>query len=149
MSLLTTSLLTQKSKPAATVRVEFMPGRIAEMPAGALTKPPKFVICRLVRQANGSYVTVPVEWSPVVRMTRELHRDLGLPCSYRTLYKLVKSGLVAGLLPSPYVLMIDIASLIDHFEATRIDPDRPKFWTRQRIESFRNAEGPLTDLGDD
>lgn len=135
--------------PTESVKVEFMPGRIAEMPAHLMQAPPKFVICRLVKQPNGMYATVPVEWSPMVRMSRDLHRDLGLPCSYRTLYKLVKAGFVAGSLPSPWVLMIDLASLIEHFEATQVDPDGKKFWTQKRIAAFREAEGALTDTGEE
>ncbi len=135
--------------PIESVKVEFMPGRVAEMPAHLLQAPPKFVMCRLVKQPNGMYAPVPIEWSPMVRMSRDLHRDLGLPCSYRTLYKLVKAGFVAGSLPSPWVLMIDLASLIEHFEATQVDPDGPKFWTRERIAAFREAEGALTDTGEE
>lgn len=135
--------------PTESVKVEFMPGRVAEMPAHLLQAPPKYVICKLVKQANGMYATVPVEWSPMVRMSRDLHRELGLPCSYRTLYKLVKAGFVAGSLPSPWVLMIDVASLIEHFQRTQVNPDEPRFWTAARIADFREAEGALTDTGDE
>lgn len=139
----------QAKTPIESVKVEFMPGRIAEMPAHLLQAPPKFVICKLVRQPSGLYATVPVEWSPMVRMSRDLHRDLGLPCSYRTLYKLVKGGFVTGVMPTPWLLMIDLASLIDHFEATKLDPDGLKFWTQKRITAFREAEGALTDTGEE
>lgn len=141
---------TSKAKtPTESVKVEFMPGRVAEMPAHLLQAPPKFVICRLVKQPNGMCATVPVEWGPMVRMSRDLHRDLGLPCSHQTLYKLVKAGFVRGCMPSPWVLMIDLASLIEHFEATIVNPEGPKFWTSQRIADFREAEGALTDVGRD
>lgn len=141
-----TKALPQKT-PIESVKVEFMPGRVAEMPAHLLQAPPKYVICRLVKQPNGMYAPVPMEWSPMVRMSRELHRELGLPCSHQTLYKLVKAGFVRGSLPSPWVLMIDVASLIEHFEATIVNPDAPKFWTAQKIADFREAEGALTDTG--
>ena len=135
--------------PTESVKVEFMPGRVTEMPAHLLQAPPKFVICRLVKQPNGMYATVPVEWGPMVRMSRTLHRELGLPCSFQTLYKLVKAGFVKGRLPTPWVLLIDLASLIDHFQATEVNPDTPTFWTKQRISDFREAEGALTDKGKD
>jgi hypothetical protein len=135
--------------PTESVKVEFMPGRVAEMPAHLLQATPKYVICKLVRQANGMYAPVPMEWGPMVRMTRRLLEDLGLPCSYQTLYKLVKGGFVKGCLPSPWVLMIDVASLIGHFNATRVNPEGPMFWTARKIADFREAEGALTDKMDE
>lgn len=103
------------------------------------------VICKLVRQPNGMYATVPIEWGPMVRMTRTLHHDLGLPCSFITIYKLVKSGLVKGLLPAPKTLLIDLASLVEHFKRTTVNPDGPRFWTAERTEAFRAAVGPMEE----
>jgi hypothetical protein len=135
--------------PTESVKVEFMPGRVAEMPAHLLQAPPKYVICKLVRQANGMPAMVPMQWSPMVRMTRRLLDDLGLPCSYQTLYKLVKAGFVGASMPSPGVLMIDLASLIEHFNATRVNPEGPIFWTARKIAEFREAAGALTDKMDE
>lgn len=129
--------------PTESVKVEFMPGRIAEMPKHLMQAPPKYVICKMVKQPSGLYALVPFDWSPMVRMTRELCLQMGLPCSYRILYKLVKGGFVQGLMPTPRLLMIDLASLVDHFQRTRIDAEGERFWTTTRTATFREAEGPV------
>lgn len=131
--------------PTESVLVEFMPGRTCSMPVALLQEPAKMVICRLVKQPNGLYGMVPIEWGPMVRMTRTLHQELGLPCSFITIYKLVKSGIVKGRLPAPKTLMIDLASLAEHFRRTTISPDRPRFWTRELTEAFRQAAGPMEE----
>lgn len=128
--------------------VEFMPGRVVQMPESALKAPPTVVLCRLARQPNGLYAPVPIEWGPQVRMTRSLHEQLGLPCSFMTLRKLILSEMVTGRIIAPGTLSVDLGSLIDHFEATRVSWDKPRFWTAERIARFRQAEGAAKDVGE-
>jgi len=132
-----------RKSPTESALVEFMPGRVAELPAELMREPAKMVICKLVKQGNGMYAPVPVEWGPMVRMSRKLHQELGLPCSFITIYKLVKAGLIVGRMPAPKTLLIDLASLVEHFQNTVVDPDKPRFWNDERTRKFREAEGPM------
>lgn len=130
------------------VVIEFMPGRRVTVPAANLQQPPTYCICKLVKQPNGMFATVPLEFGPQVRMTRSEHHRLGLPCSYTTLRKLVLAEFVEGHVITPDVITVDLRSLIEHFEATRVSSDRERFWTTERIERFRQANGGLRDVGD-
>jgi len=127
------------AKPGARVRVEFMPGRVAELPAFEVGGVPKYVMCRLAKQANGHFALVPETWHQMVRLTSTLHREMGLPCSYRTIYNLVKAGFVRGSLISTRTILVDLASLIEHFKRTELGEDKPAFWTRDRIDRYRYA----------
>lgn len=128
--------------------VEFMPGRRVAVPAALLAMPERYAVCKLVRQSNGMYAPVPIEFGPTVRMTRAQHEQLGLPCSYTTLRKLVLAEFVTGHVVTPDVITVDLRSLVEHFERTRVSYDRPKFWTPERVERFRQAEGGMRDAGD-
>lgn len=134
---------------SARVRVEFMPGRVAEVPPLEVAGVPKYVICRLAKQANGTYAMVPQTWHQMVRMTKKLHMELGLPCSYKTIYRLVKAGFVKGCLLTTNTLLLDLASLAEHLEKCEVSPEKKPFWTREREERFRWASSRVNGEPDE
>ena len=131
------------------VRVEFMPGRVTEVPAITVAGIPKFVMCRLAKQPNGTYAMIPEGWDQMVRMTRKLHAELGLHCSYRTIYSLVKSGFVRGSLLSPQTIMVDLGSLAEHIRRTELGEGKPTFWTKARIDRYRYSVAGADGASDD
>jgi len=126
-------------KTGPRVRVEFMPGRVAEVAAMQAHGTPKYVVCRLKAQANGTYAMIPETWNQMVRMTRELHAELGLPCSYQTIYKLVYAGFVRGCLLTHRTFLVDVASLAEHLKACEVQEGQEPFWNRARVERYRQA----------
>lgn len=121
------------------VAVEFMPGRVAEVAAMTVDGVPKYVMCKLVKQLNGTYALVPESWPQMVRMTRTLHEELGLQCSYRTLYQLVRAGFVRGSAMTPWCFMVDLASFAEHMTRCEVKDGEPSFWTKDRKERYRLA----------
>ena len=121
------------------VRVEFMPGRVAEVPAMTVAGLPKYVVCRLAKQSNGSYALIPESWHQMVPLTRTLHKELGLNCSYRTLYNLVRAGFVRGSMPTSGLTLIDLASVAEHLRNCEVSEDKPLFWTKDRKDRYRWA----------
>lgn len=138
---------TPKKNPR--VQVQFMPGRVADVGALESRGTPKYVVCRLKAQANGMYALIPETWNQMARMTRELHAELGLPCSYQTIYKLVYAGFVRGVLLTHRTFLVDLASLADHFKACEVTEGAEMFWTRPRVERYRNACRGLRFFGDE
>lgn len=131
------------------VQVEFMPGRVAEVAAMEVQRAPKYVVCRLKLQANGAYALIPETWNQMARMTRELHAELGLPCSHQTIYKLVYAGFVRGCLLTHRTFLVDLASLADHFKACEVGEGKEPFWTRPRMERYRQACRRFRSFGDE
>jgi len=121
------------------VAVEFMPGRVAEVPAFVIGAVPTYVVCRLQKLVNGSYALMPEKWSQMVRLTPRLHEELGLPCSYKALYYLARAGFVEARRVTPRCLMLDLVSVLNHFERCRVVEGEPSWWTAERVDTFRNA----------
>lgn len=140
---------TPPNKGGQRVRVQFMPGRVAEVAAMQVEGRPKYVVCRLKAQANGTYVMIPETWNQMARMTRELHAELGLPCSYQTIYKLVYAGFVRGCLMTHRTLLVDLASLAEHLKSCEVADGKEPFWSRARIERYRQACRRFRSLGDE
>lgn len=137
----------KKSSPR--VQVEFMPGRVTEVAAMEVDGIPKYVVCRLKLQANGTYAMIPETWNQMARMTRELHAELGLPCSHQTIYKLVYAGFVRGCLLTHRTFLVDLASLAEHFKACEVKEGEESFWTRSRMERYRQACRRFRSFGDE
>lgn len=121
------------------VQVEFLPGRVAELPAFEAAGVGRFVVCKLAKQADGRYALVPQEWSQFVRVTRHLCRDLGLPCSRRQLERLARAGFLESSQVTPRGLWVSLSSIIEHFHATRIVEGELSWWTRERKETYYYA----------
>lgn len=97
---------------------------------------PRFGICKMMRQQDGRYIPVVTHYSALVQVTPKTPEELGLRgMHWRALRRLVDSGLVRGMRPTPHVCLVDLASLVEHLEATR---DR-EFWTEERKEEFRTV----------
>lgn len=136
-------------KSSRRVQVEFMPGRVTEVAAMEVRGAPKYVICRLRLQPNGTYAMIPETWNQMARMTRELHAELGLPCSHQTIYKLVYAGFVRGHLLTHRTFLVDLASLAEHLQACEVGEGKEPFWTRARMERYRQACRRFRSFGDD
>lgn len=136
-------------KKSSRVQVQFMPGRVAEVAALESHGAPKYVVCRLRPQTNGTYAMIPETWNQMARMTRELHAELGLPCSYQTIYKLVYAGFVRGCLMTHRTLLVDLASLAEHLKSCEVADGKEPFWSRARIERYRQACRRFRSLGDE
>jgi hypothetical protein len=119
--------------------VEFLPGRKMEVPAYEVNGVPKYVMCRLARQANGTYALIPEAWNQMVRLTRNTTHKMGVPCGYTALYRLVKAGFVRGSLLTTHTILVDLGSVAEHIRATELGEDAPIFWTRDRIDRYRHA----------
>lgn len=119
--------------------VEFMPGRIAQVEVHAVNKMPKYALCRLVKTQAGSYLPVPQTWYGSVKLTETLHEELGLPCSYKTLYNLCIAGFILCTQPTPRAIYLDLASLMEHFRRTEVREGEPSWWTPERVRTYREA----------
>lgn len=64
-----------------------------------------------------------------------LAEHIGLDLSYNTILRLYKNDFIRGCQPVPGRILIDLASLVEHIEATK-DPD---FWTADRREQFKRV----------
>lgn len=127
-------------KPAATQLVEAAPG-VFVAPTVAPEDVPRYGICKLMRQPDGSYIPVLKQYSPHVRMDSNALGNAGLNAlSRRTLYRLIAAGFVAHSRPAPNLIMVDLASLAEHLEKTK----DPEFWTSARLEQFRRSEAKPT-----
>lgn len=132
--------------------VEYAPGQwCALLP---LEEIPRFGVVRFMRQGS--------EWKPVLQgWTRYIQlaqfrpqnqqraqweidagvppgglaEHIGLDLSYNTVLRLYKNDFVRGCQPVPGRILIDLASLVEHIEATK-DPD---FWTADRREQFKRV----------
>lgn len=121
------------------VQVEFLPGRVAELPAFEARGVAKYVVCKLARQPDGRYILVPQEWQQFVRVTDHLCQDLGLPCTQRQLARLARAGFLESSQVTPRGLWVSLTSILAHFEATRIIEDEPSWWTAERLETYYYA----------
>lgn len=130
---------TLRVEKGRTVQVEFLPGRVAELPAFEAAGIGRFVVCKLAKQADGRYALVPQQWHHFVRVTRHLCRDLGLPCSRRQLERLARAGFLESSQVTPRGLWVSLPSIIEHFHATRIVEGELGWWTRERRETYYYA----------
>lgn len=128
----------------STIEVEFAPGRRLTMDVH-VSGVPQFCLCRLSRQPNGTYIPVPVQWASMMRLGKNLATELGLPINEHTLRRLVKAGFVKGYVVAPSTTMVDLVSLYKHLQATRTDLDQPCFWTRENLQRWQEACGPLKE----
>lgn len=127
-------------KQADTELVEAAPG-VYVAPSVAPEDVPRYGICHLKRQADGSYIPVMKQFARHSRMAADLPERLGLEgLSTRTLYRLIAAGFIAHRRPAPNVILVDLASLAKHLEECA-DPD---FWTPRRIALFRSSEARPT-----
>lgn len=127
-------------KKAATKLVEAAPG-VFVTPTVAPEDVPRYGICHLKRQPDGSYIPVLRQYGSMVRMGRDLLAKAGLEAlSLRTLYRLVAAGFVKHRRPAPNLILVDLGSLAQHLE----DSADPEFWTAARLEQFRRAEAKPT-----
>jgi hypothetical protein len=138
------------STPPATVRVEFMPGRVMELAAFEAASVPKFVVAKLVKQGNGTFALIPQQWSQQVRLTKQLCREMGIQCDRKIIYNLIRAGLVKGTMISPRNTMVDLVSLVEHIQSCQMGAGKPVFWTKARIERYRFASiGAAEECDDD
>ena len=97
---------------------------------------PRYGICRLMRQADGSYIPILKTYPPHISFSSDLLENMGLRgVSRQTIMRLAQAGFVKWSRPSPKCLCIDVASLVDHLTATR----DPEFWTPERIKRYQRA----------
>jgi|GEM_PF-2605376 len=148
-----TSTLSKKlngTPTPAKVRVEFMPGRVMEVVPFESASVPKFVVCRLVKQANGMFALIPQQWSQQVRLTHQLCRDMGIQCDRKIVYNLIRAGFVKGTMISARNTMVDVLSLVEHLQRCQIGSGKPVYWTKARIEKYRFASiGAVEECEDD
>lgn len=127
------ALRTEKGKVVA---IEFLPGRVVEVPAITAAGMGKYVVCKLARQPDGRFALIPQEWHAFVKVTRDLCQDLGLPCTQRQLSRLARAGFLETSLVTPRGLWVSLPSIIAHFHATRIVEGEPSWWTQERLETY-------------
>lgn len=96
---------------------------------------PRYAMVRLMRQSDGSLLPVVKLFGQYRRLVG-LAEDLGIrDLSYRTLKRLVETGFVDSIRPSPSVVLVDMESLCKHIEATR----DPEFWTPRRRAQYSDS----------
>lgn len=134
---------TLRVEQGRTVQVEFLPGRVAELPAFEAAGVGRFVVCKLVRQADGRFALIPQEWQQFVRVTDRLCLDLGLPCTQRQLRRLAKAGFIEASQVTPRGLVASLPSILAHFHRCRVVEDEPSWWTAERLDTFYNANVTL------
>ena len=127
---------TLRAEKGKVVAVEFLPGRVVEVPAFEARGLGRYVVCKLARQPDGRFALIPQEWSAFVKVTRDLCRDLGLPCTQRQLSRLARAGFLETSLVTPRGLWVSLPSIIEHFHATRIVEGEPSWWTQERLETY-------------
>ena len=135
---------TLRVEKGRTVQVEYLPGRVVELPAMEVAGVAKFVICALKKQADGRYILVPQEWRQFVRVTDRLCQDLGLPCTQRQLRRLAKAGFIEASQVTPRGLVASVPSIIGHFYRCRVVEGKESWWTKKRLDAFFNAQVALT-----
>lgn len=130
-----------------TIRVEIVPGRITEvsLPDGA-PAPPAYVIAKLVPvDGTGLMRAVPIEWTPQITLNSTNMRKLGIHIPLHALRRLIKAGLVRGSVVGVRITTIDIASLYQHLEATRLRDGSSDFWTPDKVNAYCTAFSPLRE----
>jgi hypothetical protein len=127
--------------PQREILVEYWPGLVSRVNIPATRPaPPEYALCRYIPRRDGVFQLVPVSWHGCVRLTLRLPARLGLHCSYRVLYRLVASGLVAGYRLSPKTTLIDLGSLYDHLMSCHTQADSP-YWTADRRRDVLSSAG--------
>jgi len=123
------------------IDVEIIPGRLCKV-AIPQNAPPKVIIFRLLRnKKTGEFFTRPVDlWGGLVRFNSTLCEDLALPIGRTTLWRLIYGGFVDAFRMAPMTTLIDLESLRQHLLATKIDGNKPPFWTKDRITLYREWE---------
>ncbi len=121
-------------KPLATGVRQLAPGKFEAcefIPDDA----PRYGMVRLMRQTDGSLL-------PVLKLFGQYRRLAGLATelgirdlSQRTLDRLVETGFIQSIRPSPSVILVDMESLCQHLENTR----DPEFWTPRRRAQYRDS----------
>jgi hypothetical protein len=97
---------------------------------------PRYGLCWLMRQTDGSYLPIIKAHALYVSMSHDLPGQLGLKgLSSRSLYRLIAAGFVASTSPTPGTILIDLGSLATHIEAAR----DPEFWTSERRKRWSDA----------
>ena len=127
---------TLRAEKGKVVAVEFLPGRVVEVPAFEARGLGRYVVCKLARQPDGRFALIPQEWNAFVRVSQTLCRDLGLPCTTKQLSRLARAGFLETSQVSPRGLWVSLPSIIEHFHATRIIEGEPTWWTRERLETY-------------
>lgn len=129
------------------------PGRKVKLPSGreavvcepapgkslAVVPPedvPRYGIVRMMRQPDGRYLPTLTYHSELIQLGPNTPEHLGLRgLHWRSLRRLVQSGIVSGCFPSPHVCLMNLASLVRHLEETR----EQSYWTQERKEAFRTG----------
>lgn len=126
-----------------TVRAaEIAPGIYAPSEALPREVVPRYGICQLMRQADGSYLPVLKGWAPkwkLVTDPEKIRAALGIAINYRTLIRLWRAGFIAASMPGPSTTLIDLASLTNHLNATQ----DPEFWTPERRARYSATVGEV------
>ena len=128
--------LINSGNPAHTALVEVAPGQYAA-PSVHPSDVPRFGLVRLMRQPDGTYAPVLKHHGQWVRCGTEMLKNCGLEgLPLRTFYRLVNAGFVKQSRPTPNVILVDLASLVDHIHAS----GDPEFWNEDRLRQFRLAD---------
>jgi hypothetical protein len=114
--------------------IQIAPGQTVDIPVprGAI---PKYAWVRLHQLPDGNYLPVMKHWGQMIRLEKGTPQALGLDCGYRTLLRLIKSGLVRGVRVAPNSWLLDLDSLGRHLEAAADE----EFWTEARVRQFREV----------
>lgn len=103
--------------------VRVAPGVHGWAPADAAEKVAEYVLCRWSKQANGTYLPVPVggTWA---KLTPLLCETLGFAGGLDTIKRLSVAGFLDASQVSPAVTLLDLDSWIRHLNECMDDPDR-------------------------
>ncbi len=103
--------------------VEIAPGvKITPVSVEVVTR---FAIARLLPAGDGTFRPVVQACEPWMRLTVALPRQLGLGICWKTLLRLITSGIIESRRTSPHSTEISIESLNAHLEGCR----DPEYWT--------------------
>lgn len=130
------------SLPATRAQVEITPGHVITVPIPD-AEPKRHYFAHLTHEADGTWTVQSVSQDATVRMTHRLPRRLGIDLPHVSFYKLLHAGCITAYRPAPSTTLVSLTSLLRFLRATRVDPDRPSYWTRARRQAFRHAYGSL------
>ena len=98
-------------------------------------KHPAYVIARLFHVKGDEYMMRPLTLDPWRRNRKKFCEQFNIELSDSSLAVLVRAGFVESRTPTPFTLMINVASLMNHLEKSA----EPGFWTRERRLQYQCA----------
>ena len=134
------SLIPHPSSFPGTVRL-IPTGKLIRITPGLAIQPaplaavPAFGVVEWHRRADGTFDAKLVTQDEWVALSDDMATKLGLAIGRDTIIKLGRAGFIRLRRPTPFIIELNVRSLIEHCEAV----EEEDFWTDERIEQYREA----------